>query len=133
MAQSKIVESDKNRQGNCILDWCLTKRANLFTSPKQLSKLGTSDHYTISIVPSLCTPVKNTKSVIWRRDFRPSRMREFGSSITQQSWQSLFDQSLIHDKYEAFIDLIITAIDIYLLQCGRLSKPPLIKLGLQSG
>ena len=32
-----------------ILDWCLTNRANLSTSPKQLPKLGTSDHYTISI------------------------------------------------------------------------------------
>ena len=41
-------------------------------------------------------------------------MREFGSWITQQSWQSVFDQSLIRDKYEAFTDLLITAIDIYL-------------------
>ena len=111
MAQSKITESEKNRQENCILEWCLTSRANLFTSPKQLPKLGTSDHYTISIVPSMCAPIKNTDSVIWRRDLRPSRMREFGSWITQQSWQSVFDQSLIHDKYT---DLIITAIDIYL-------------------
>ena len=114
MAQSKIAESEKSRQGNCIVDWCLTNRANLFTSPKQLPKLGTSDHYTISIVPSMCALIKNTNSVIWRRDLRPSRMREFGSWITQQSWQSMFDQSLIHDKYEAFTDLLITAIDIYL-------------------
>ena len=41
-------------------------------------------------------------------------MRKFGSWITQQSWQSVFEQSLIRDKYEAFTDLLITAIDIYL-------------------
>ena len=62
----------------------------------------------------MCAPIKNTNSVIWRRDLRPSRIREFGSWITQQSWQSVFDQSLIRDKYEAFTDLLITAIDIYL-------------------
>ena len=34
-----------------ILDWCLTNKPTLFNSPKQLPKLGSSDHYTVSITP----------------------------------------------------------------------------------
>ena len=44
------------------LDWCLTNRPNLFHSPKQSPKLGTSDHYTLSTVPvNSSALVKNTQ------------------------------------------------------------------------
>ena len=47
-------------------------------------------------------------------------MREFGSRITKQSWQPVFDQPLIKNKYKVFTNLLSTAVDVYF---------PLEKLG----
>ena len=58
------------------LDWCLTNRSKLMASPKQLPKLGKSDHYSVFIFPAQSPTVsKNTKKTIEKRDLRPSRLR----------------------------------------------------------
>ena len=100
------------------LDWCLTNKPSLFCPPKQLPELGSSDHYVISITPGTSTAlVKNTTSTIWRRDLRQSRMREFGNWITQQNWQTVYDESLVNDKLTVFTKILSAAVDTYLPFC----------------
>ena len=66
------------------LDWCLTNRSKLMASPKQLPKLGKSDHYSVLIHPAQSpTASKITKKTIEKRDLRPSRLREFGARFTE--------------------------------------------------
>lgn len=55
-----------------ILDWCLTNRSDLFDSPKQLPKLGSSDYYTILIAPAVSSLlVKNVNKTTLKGDPRP--------------------------------------------------------------
>ena len=98
-----------------ILDWCLTNKPNLFNSPKQLPKLGSSDHDTVSITPQLSnTCAKNTNYTVFKRDLRPSRIRDFGRWITQQDWQNVFNEPLVKDKFEAFTSILSYGVDTYL-------------------
>ena len=61
-----------------ILDWCLTNRSDLFDSPKQLPKLGSSDYYTILIAPAVSSLlVKNVNKTTLKGDPRP---RGWGNS-----------------------------------------------------
>ena len=97
------------------LDWCLTNRSKLMSSPEQLPKLGKSDHYSVLIHPAQSpTASKNTKKTIEKRDLRPSRLREFGQWIVQQSWEDVLGTSLVHDKYNLFINKLGTAVDTFL-------------------
>ena len=90
-------------------------KPSLFCPPKQLPKLGSSDHYVISITPGTSTAlVKNTTSTIWRRDPRQSKMREFGDWITQQNWQTVYDESLVNDKLTVLTNIMSAAVDTYL-------------------
>ena len=68
------------------LDWCLSNRPKFMASPKQLPKLGTTDHYSILIYSSQASATsKNTKIFVERRDVRASRMQDFGRwSVTYE-------------------------------------------------
>ena len=75
---SQIIKVPTRDTGT--LDWFLTNRLRLMASPRQLPKLGKSDHYTV-LIHSVQSPTagKNTKKTIVKRDLRPSRMRELVS------------------------------------------------------
>ena len=97
------------------LDWCLTNRSKLMASPKQLPKLGKSDHYSVLIHPAQSpTASKNTKKIIEKWDLRPSRLQEFGQWIAQQSWEDVLSTSLVHDQYNLFINKLATTVDTIL-------------------
>ena len=98
-----------------ILDWCLTNHPKLISSPKQLPKIGNSDHYTVFIpsAQSSNAPI-NTKKRIEKRDLRPSRMRAFDLWIVQQSWDDVLNASLVCDKYDLFTKELCTAVEEFL-------------------
>ena len=82
-------------------------------SPKQLPKLGKSDHYSVFILAAQSpTASKNTKKTIEKR--RPSRLEEFGQWIVQQSWEDVLSTSLVHDKYNLFMNRPGAAVDTFL-------------------
>jgi len=66
------------------LDWCLTNRPKLFSPPKQLPKIGTSDHYIVLILPRSESSEKSSSvSSLLKRDLTPSKVDGFGRWITQ--------------------------------------------------
>ena len=111
------------------LDWCLTNRSKLMASPEQLPRLGESDHYSVFIHPAQSpTASKNTKKTIEKRDLRPSRLREFGQWIVQHSWEDVLSTSLVHDKYNLFMNRLGAAVDTF-LQLSHFAFPCRINLG----
>ena len=97
------------------LDWCLTNRPKLMASPKQLPKLGRSDHYTILINSAQSPSVnRNTNKTIEKQDLRPSRMREFGWWMVNQSWEEVLSARLVSDKYNLFMDKLSAAVEKFL-------------------
>ncbi|XP_032237538.2 uncharacterized protein LOC116618187 [Nematostella vectensis] len=97
-----------------ILDWCLTNMPNSFAPVCQLPKIGRSDHYTLLIAPILRSLKPRAKTTIWKRDLRPSKIRDFGCWITQQRWTEVFDKQLVSEKFQAFSDVLYMAVDKYL-------------------
>ena len=72
-----------------ILDWCLTNSPKVFSLPKQLPKIGASDHYSVlvaPVIPSSCP----SKLTMLRRDTRPNRIRDFGGWTTSFVWDNLY-------------------------------------------
>ena len=77
--------------------------------------MGSSDHFTVSIIPQLSnTCVKNTNSTVFKRNLRPSGIRDFGRWIIQQDWQIVFSEPLVKDKFEAFTSILSYGVDTYL-------------------
>ena len=74
------------------LDWCLTNRPRSFSPPKQLPKIGTSDHYAVLILPRPESSEKSsTISSLLKRILRPSKVDVFCRWITQHDWGNLFN------------------------------------------
>ena len=101
---SQIVNVNTRNSGT--LDWCLTNHPKLMDCPKQLPKLGSTDHYTVLIHPpqSSSTP-KKTKIAVARRDLRTSRIRDLGQWITQQSWDDVISTTLVNEKLTSLLIL----------------------------
>ena len=51
-----------------ILDWCLTNSPKVFSSPKQLPKIGASDHYSVLVAPVI--PSSRPSKLTMLQDFR---------------------------------------------------------------
>ena len=96
-----------------ILDWCLTNRPKTMAEPKQLPKVGRSDHYCVLIqqTNNSSEPVKRTTS---KRDTRSSRIRDFGRWITSFSWDEVFLNSTCEGKFSSFYNIITSAVDKFL-------------------
>ena len=62
-----------------ILDWCLTNRPKTMSEPKQLPKVGRSDHYCV-LIQQTTNCSKHVKRTTSKRDTRSSRIRDFGRS-----------------------------------------------------
>ena len=101
---SQIVKVNTRDSGT--LDWCLTNHPKLMDCPKQLPKLGSTDHYTVLIQPPQSSSTsKNTKIAVKRRDLRGSRTRDLGQWITQQTWDDEISTTLVNEKFYIFIIL----------------------------
>ena len=110
---SQIVKVNTRDSGT--LDWCLTNHPKLMDCPKQLPKLGSTDHYTVLIHPPQSSLTsKNKKRAVSRRDLRASRIRDFGQWITQQSWDDVISITLVNKKFDIFINTLKDAVDKFL-------------------
>ena len=63
------------------LDWCLTNNAKLLKVPKQIPKIGLSDHYGVLVQQAPPTQKCGYHTII-KRDTRDSALRGFGRWIT---------------------------------------------------
>ena len=76
---SQIIKCKTRDLG--ILYLCFVNKAILFESPKQLPKVGNSDHYAILVKPSTQSCSNPTKSVVFKREIRESSLANFGKWI----------------------------------------------------
>ena len=109
---SQIVEVLTRDTGT--LDWCLTNLPKLMALPKQLPKIGSSDHYCFLIKQSPVVRPINDREVISRPDTRDSRIRDFGQWITSFSWQEVYEKNTCQSKFESFHHTLTEAIEKYL-------------------
>ena len=59
------------------LDWCLTNSPKCLSDPKQLPKIGRSDHYCVFVQQAPSTQEGGKRTII-KRDTRDSALRDFG-------------------------------------------------------
>ena len=93
-----------------ILDWFLTNSPKWFDDPKQLPKIGTSDHYGV-LVRQIKSRAKPTNGTFFRRDTRDSRLRAFGQWLTTHKWNGFFSLNSCLDKFARFHSVYSEAID----------------------
>ena len=81
--------------------------------PKQLPRIGTSDHYAILIQLTANPQLKsnNQKPVQYRRKIRESNISEFGRWTTGHNWKALYKLDNCEEKYDLFLMLISNAIE----------------------
>ena len=83
--------------------------------PKQLPKLGSTDHYSVLIHPPQSSSTsKHTKIAVGRRDLRASRIWDFSQWITQQSWDDVISTTLVNEKFDIFINTLKDVVDKFL-------------------
>ena len=112
------------------LDWCLTNRPKLFSPPKQLPKIGTSDHYTVLILPRSESLEKSSSvSSLLKRDLRSSKVDGFGRWITQLDWGNLLNLRSVNykDKFHLFSTTMSDVLDRFFpllrIKCYTSDKP----------
>ena len=115
-------------QDSGTLDWCLTNRPKLFSPPKQLPKIGTSDHYTVLMLPRSESSEKSSPiSSLLKRDLRPSKVDAFGRWIMQHDWGNLFNLRSVKDKFDLFSTTMSEAMDWFFplqrTKCCTSDKP----------
>lgn len=93
-----------------ILDWFLTNSTKLFDDPKQLPKIGTSDHFGV-LVQQIKSRAKTTNRTFFRIDTRDSRLKAFGQCITTYTWNGFFSLNSCLDKFAHFNSVTREAID----------------------
>ena len=119
-----------------ILDWCLTNSPKLMSAPKQLPKIGSSDHYCVLIEP--CLPkdhIKVPRPTTFIRDSRDSCIREFGRWMTSFSWHDLYQLDSCKDKFEYFHHTLSGAVDRFLptkVSCIHASDKPWMNSKIKS-
>ena len=101
-----------------ILVWCFTNRPKLFLEPVQLPKIGTSNHFSVLLEPCASQTDRTQAKVIYKRDLRESRMREFGSWITRQDWSEILSTVNVSEKFDKFHTTLSSAV-IYFLPYKR--------------
>ena len=96
-----------------ILDWCLTNSPKVFSSPKQLPKIGARDHYSVLVAPVIPSS-RPSKLTMLRRDTRPSRIRDFGGWITSFVWDDLYALDSCEEKFKYFYQNLHEAVERFL-------------------
>ena len=86
------------------------KQTKVFCDPKQLPKLGSSDHDCALMQQGLGEKTLSIK----RRDTRTSCIRDFGHWITSFSWDEVFAQGSCENKFDLFNQTLSAAVDRYL-------------------
>ena len=76
-----------------------TRMSSVFSSPKQLPKIGASDHYSALVAPVIPSS-RPSKLTMMRRDTRPSRIRDFGGWITSFVWDDLYALGSCEEKFK---------------------------------
>ena len=97
-------------RGNNTLDKILTNMHKLYKDPTSLPALGRSDHSSVLWEPILQQNSEPIKKQYTRR-FPDSRIREFGSWITQQDWHEVIDAVGTDNKCDIFYEIIWKKID----------------------
>ncbi|PFX26658.1 hypothetical protein AWC38_SpisGene8682 [Stylophora pistillata] len=97
-----------------ILDWFMTNWSKLFSDPRQLPKLGASDHFCVLVQPSEPGNKNGARQSVTRRDTRPSRLREFGQWMTTYSWHELFATPSCNEKFKLFMGALTNAVERFL-------------------
>ncbi|XP_048590589.1 uncharacterized protein LOC125573834 [Nematostella vectensis] len=95
------------------LDWCLTNNPKCLQVPKQLPKIGRSDHYGV-LIQQAPPSQKGVKCTITKRDTRDSALRGFGSWITSFSWDEVYCLDNCKEKFELFYQILSDAINQFL-------------------
>ena len=101
------------RSHSGILDCCLTNSPKVFSLPKQLPKIGASDHYSVlvaPVIPSSCP----SKLTMLRRDTRPNRIRDFGGWTTSLVWDDLYTLDSCEEKFKYFYQNLHKAVEHFL-------------------
>ena len=107
---SQLVKCNTRDTG--ILDLYFVNKTKLFMEPKQLPRIGTSDHYAILIQSTTNPQLKSNiqRPVQYRREMRESNS-EFGRWITGHNWNALYKLDNCEEKYDLFLTLISNAIE----------------------
>ena len=95
------------------LDWCLTNSPKCLSDPKQLPKIGRSDHYCV-VVQQVPSTQKRSKRTIIKRDTRDSALRGFGGWITSFSWDEVFSLDRCEKKFDLFYRIMSDAVNRFL-------------------
>ena len=93
-------------RGKNTLDKILTNMHKLYKAPVSLPPLGNSDHSSVLWEPNSQQPAREPTKTQYSRRFPDSRIREFGTWITQQSWQEVLDAESTDAKCDLFHDNI---------------------------
>ena len=95
------------------LDWCLTNSPKCLSDPKQLPKIGRSDHYCVFVqqAPSI---LEGGKRTIIKWDTRDSALRDFGRWITSFSWDEVFSLDTCEEKFDLFYRIMSDAVNRFL-------------------
>ena len=108
---SQLVKCNTRDTG--ILDLYFVNKTKLFMEPKQLPRIGTSDHYAILIQSTANPQLKSNtqRPVQYRREMRESNIGEFGRWITGHNWNALYKLDNCEEKYDLFLTLVSNAIE----------------------
>ena len=111
LGMSQLIKVKTRDTG--VLDLCFVNKPKLFDKPKQLPKIGNSDHYTVLVEPVTNAQSKLTTGtpVIYRRQMKDSNIREFGQWITSKTWNDVFELEECGGKYDLFQKTLADAID----------------------
>lgn len=127
LGMSQLIKGKTRDTG--IFDLCFANKPKLFDKPKQLPKIGNSDHYTVIVKPAINAKSKLTasKPVLYRREMKDSNSREFGQWITSKTWNDVFELEECGEKYDLFQKTLTNAIDDFFPQkrckTSRKDKP----------
>ena len=95
------------------LDWCLTNSPKCLSDPKQLPKIGRSDHYFV-LVRQVPSTQKRGKCTIIKRDTRDSALRGFGRWITSFSWDEVFSLDRCEKTFDLLYRIMADAVNRFL-------------------
>ena len=95
------------------LDWCLTNSPKCLSDPKQLPKIGRSDHYCVFVQQAPSTQEGGKRTII-KRDTRDSALRDFGRWITSFSWDEVFSLDRCEEKFDLFYRIMSDAVNRFL-------------------
>ena len=104
------------------LDWCLTNSPKCLSDPKQLPKIGRSDHYCV-LVQQVPSTQKRGKRTIIKRDTRDSALRGFGRWITSFSWDEVFSLDRCEETFDLFYRIMSDAVKRFLPLKSFRDKP----------